>query len=69
MLLYSESFLDSDGEYTDSSATREKQQRESLIKEEFEKRKGGKISKKEEIQREKERIKDEDDAIRTAKVK
>ena len=40
-----------------------------MIKEEFEKRKGGKISKKEEIQREKERIKDEDDAIRTAKVK
>ena len=39
-----------------------------MIKDEFEKRKGGKLSKKEEIKKEKERVKDEEDAIRTAKV-
>ena len=39
-----------------------------MIKGEFEKRKGGKLTKKEEIKKEKERVKDEEDAIRTAKV-
>ena len=39
-----------------------------MIKDEFEKRKGGKLTKNEEIKKEKERVKDEEDAIRTAKV-
>ena len=39
-----------------------------MIKDEFEKRKGPKLNKKEEIKKEKERVKDEQDVIRTAKV-
>lgn len=39
-----------------------------LIHDEFEKRKGSKTTKKEEIKKEKERLKDENEAIRTAKV-
>ena len=62
------SIAESDGEDPDASASREKKEREKLIKDEFEKRKGGKLTKKEEIKKEKERVKDEEDAIRTAKV-
>ena len=39
-----------------------------LIQDEFEKRKGGKTTKKDEIKKEKEQLKDENEAIRTAKV-
>ena len=60
--------LDSDGEDPDASASREKKARQKLIQDEFEKRKGGKLSKKEEFKKEKERLKDEEDVIRTAKV-
>ena len=62
------SFSDSDGEDPNVSANREKKERESLIKEEFDKRRGGKISKRDEIEKKRERLKDEEDAIRTAKV-
>ena len=47
--------LDSDGEDPDASASREKKARQKLIQDEFEKRKGGKLSKKEEFKKEKER--------------
>jgi len=60
--------IDSDGEDPDISANREKKERMRLIHDEFEKRKGGKTTKKEEIKKEKERLKDENEAIRTAKV-
>ena len=60
--------LDGEGEDPDASANREKKAREKLIKDEFEKRKGPKLNKKEEIKKEKERVKDEQDMIRTAKV-
>ena len=59
---------DSDGEDSYSSAAREKKERENLIKEEFEKRRGGKMSKKDEKLKEKERLKDEAEVIRYAKV-
>ena len=58
----------SDGDDTYASARQDKKERETLIQQEFEKRKGGKLSKKKEIEREKERLKDEEDVIRTAKV-
>ena len=48
---------------------KEKQRRGKEIRDEFNKRRGGKVSKKEELRREKEKDKEEKEAVRSAKVK
>jgi len=60
---------DDDGDGGESEEARAKKARTAIIKQEFDKRKGKKLSKKEEKLRDKEKQKDEEEALKVAKVK
>ena len=61
-------FFFSDNGQVERAEKRAKQERESMIKDEFTKRKG-KLTKKEALEKEKEKKKDEEEALRASKVK